>query len=471
MTVQLYTFSKKDNSTAKPSGAGTQFSCVLKDSSGILAPSLEFGAGIGNPRSYNYAYISDYGRYYYVDDWTYYRGTWSASLRVDALASWKSYIGGASHYILRAADDAAWNPWVIDNKYPIIEPGRCIGNSATAPLYTNECIVLGIIGDSSHGNNRGAVNYYALTPTQSKTFFQFLMGNTGGYMDALDALFSYTFDEVFRASFDPFQYIVSARWFPVLPINYISQTAVIVGKLPISVSPAIADTRLLPADAMEILGPFTITIPKHPQIPTRGDYLSAPPYSQYVLEVQPFGRIPIDGSLLCGYTTLSGYVYVDMITGKSLLVVEASNTGGSAHVGSWPGQIGVDVQIAQITSNFIDNVANQLGNAIEAGMSENYFGVAQAAIGTITDTRYQLSSSGCNGSNLPYILYNPMLELYYHDVAAADVDHLGRPCCRVNTISSYAGYMICADGDVAAPATQPELDTIRAALTSGFYYE
>lgn len=472
MEVKLYTFAKKDDSTARPSGTGTAKTCVLKDASGILAPTIRLDPSIGNPRSYNYAYISDFGRYYFIREWTYYRGEWEAALAVDVLASWKTEIGNTSAYILRATGDSAWSPWVVDNKYPMIAASETLGSDFADP-WTGECIVLGVIGDSSHGNNRGAVNYYALTAAQAKTFFQFLMGNTGGYMDALDALFSYTFDEVFRASFDPMQYVVSARWYPFNVTNYTAQTALVVGKLPISVSPGIADLKMLPPVPIQSIGPLTCSIPVHPQVATRGSYLMAPPYSRYVLEFQPFGRIEINGSLLANQNTLECTVFCDIITGKAQLNVRAYNSGGgtSNYIGSFQGSLGSDVQIAQLTTNFFQNVYNKAQDAIISAATENYFGIATAAIGTVVDTRYQLSSAGSDGSMLPYVLAYPRLELHYNRVVDADNVHFGRPCCKVATISSFPGYIICAEGDVAAGATQEELETIRAHLTSGFYYE
>ena len=59
MTVNFYTFSKRQNSTASPiSAAAESFSCTLKDSSGVLRPVLEiYKQATWNPTALNYAYI------------------------------------------------------------------------------------------------------------------------------------------------------------------------------------------------------------------------------------------------------------------------------------------------------------------------------------------------------------------------------------------------------------------------------
>ena len=118
MTVNFWAFTKKSNSTARPSATPAQsLDCKLKDQSGVLRPVLEV-AGISNPSSLNYAQIPVYGRYYYVTDWTYYRGIWEASLQVDAMATYKLVIGSESKYVLRSS--YASTPSAIDTLYPAL---------------------------------------------------------------------------------------------------------------------------------------------------------------------------------------------------------------------------------------------------------------------------------------------------------------------------------------------------------------
>ena len=106
MTVTFWNFSKKSNSTARPSGtaAGT-FDVKLKDACGILHPVLEIYKDASfNPHNWNYAYIASWGRYYYVSDWQWVLGRWECTLDVDALASYRTEIGNASKYILRSEE-------------------------------------------------------------------------------------------------------------------------------------------------------------------------------------------------------------------------------------------------------------------------------------------------------------------------------------------------------------------------------
>lgn len=464
MDVVFYTFAKRDNSTKRPAG-GTTFNCVLKDSSGVLSPQIEIST-TGNPRSYNYAYIPDFGRYYYVAEWTYFRGTWTASLRVDVLASWKDSIGASSQYILRAADETIWDEYILDNKYPASTEMSYSYSQAADDVYDSSSLVLGVITSDGTAGTRGAAKYYALTSGEAAAIFNWLIGDSyDSYIESLGRAFSGVVDDLFRATYNPMQFIVSAKWFPFTVIGMYH--TMYVGKL--STGMQVRDLMGAPDHSFST----TFTIPKHPLIDTRGKYLSSAPFSFYVLEFQPFGRIEIDGSMLSKFENLRCDGTVDLISGESILYVTAYNDGGTSfEIGSYSCKMGADVAIGQATSNVLQNTVVSLGRAAANAAAENWFGVADAAISAVTDLRTQMNGRGCEGSFLPQGLRRPRLNLYYHNVPNRDVQQFGLPVCGIYQISSVGiGYVQCATGDVEAPATLTELESIKGYLISGFYYE
>ena len=96
MNVLFYNHAKRNNSTKLPT-EGVNIPCVLKDECFVTSPVLELKTA--ERPTYNYAYIADFGRYYYVNDWTYYRGIWSCNLSVDVLTSWRSNILGTTAFV------------------------------------------------------------------------------------------------------------------------------------------------------------------------------------------------------------------------------------------------------------------------------------------------------------------------------------------------------------------------------------
>ena len=186
--------------------------------------------------------------------------------------------------------------------------------------------------------------------------------------------------------------------------------------------------------------------------------------------MQPYGRIELDGSLLMDADTLSFTVRVDMISGDSLLFITATGTDYSATVGTYSAKVGADVQIGQSTSNIVQTAANDAMKAAAAAATDNYFGVAEAAISGATDVRFQGTVRGSVGSFLSG-LDTPVLHLYYRDAVDMYATTFGYPVCKSSKISSAASFMICATGDVAFAGTSEEHRAVASFLTSGFFYE
>lgn len=72
LSVKFYSVSKAVNSTALPTGAAlAEYECRMLDACSILRPVILLNVGPqANPTGANYAYISEYSRYYWVSDWT-----------------------------------------------------------------------------------------------------------------------------------------------------------------------------------------------------------------------------------------------------------------------------------------------------------------------------------------------------------------------------------------------------------------
>ena len=100
MTVKLWkTFSKRLNSTKRPSDpAAAELTCRLKDNTSVHDPVLEIAT---NDFGYEYVYISDFGKYYFVRDVVSKAyGLCDYHLTEDVLATYKTPIGQTQAHIL-----------------------------------------------------------------------------------------------------------------------------------------------------------------------------------------------------------------------------------------------------------------------------------------------------------------------------------------------------------------------------------
>ena len=104
MVINLYAgFHKKRNSTLRPDEhiEVQTVSGYMKEPFSILRPifNLQNFPPNGRPYFYQYAYVPTFGRYYFVEDWSFEGGLWNVSLSVDVLATYRTAIGENNLYV------------------------------------------------------------------------------------------------------------------------------------------------------------------------------------------------------------------------------------------------------------------------------------------------------------------------------------------------------------------------------------
>ena len=75
INVVLYSFVKRENSTKQPSSGGTTYSCTMIDDTSLMNPVFKLSIG-SNPIGKNYAYVADFGRYYFIREINTYQNFW-----------------------------------------------------------------------------------------------------------------------------------------------------------------------------------------------------------------------------------------------------------------------------------------------------------------------------------------------------------------------------------------------------------
>lgn len=91
-TISLFKTSSENNRVVKTLTDEKQLSGELRNQTSVLNPSIRIESA-DNISTYNYAYISEFGRYYYITDIVSVRtNCWIVSLRCDVLMSYKDEI-------------------------------------------------------------------------------------------------------------------------------------------------------------------------------------------------------------------------------------------------------------------------------------------------------------------------------------------------------------------------------------------
>ena len=462
--VNLYSLEKRDNSTKQPTGTGTEYNCVLKDGCGILNPTIKLDMGLtSDPSGYNYAYIAAFERYYFIEEWYFEDALWTASMRVDVLATYKTQIGSASLYVLRAA--GAHNGNIIDTLYPAKTGCSFASDTKTNPWNTTGIFVVGIVTQDAAF---GSMDYYVMTAAELRSMCLALTDPT----TIIDS--TYDFDLMDASAglqlslVDPMQYIKTCIMLPVAAtdITNLGTSATI------NVYRWAAGTGKKVYPTSRITKSFTFTIQDHPDTSGRGNYVNSKPYTNITLTAPPFGCIDIDSSVTCNATNLYVDIELDPITGKGILVI----TCKGIVLNRIEAQIGVPISLSSVTRDYIGAASSALGS-IGGMIGSAMVGSVGGAIGSLSGIGNAIESlmprANTIGTTGTFAANHGDFRLDFQFFRPVDDDntHNGRPLCDVRTLSTLSGYQLIQDGDVAISGTATEDAKIRAYLEGGYYYE
>lgn len=498
MLIRMYAFRKRINSTKKPTSndelgeLSFLSECTLKDLTSVIAPqvALIFPEHKLSPSTYNYAYIPSFHRYYFVTDIVFDHNRVIYTLACDVLATYWETLKGTTQYILRSA--SAGDLSIVDNLYPVtakISHGYTLTTGWSYDSLSTGYYVLGIINKAT--DTVGCVSYYVMTSAQFAGLRSALMTDYA-YMGISATEIS---QELSRAIINPFQYIVSCKWFPEKP-----PTAGEVSTISVSGWDFTGGSASKLASAAVIIKQFTIDVPIHPQI-SRGKWLDFRPYSNFYFLFPPFGVIQIDPTKLTENRKLDVFVRIDCISGIGHLNISCQGKGAPL-IYSADCNIGVDIQLAQqsVAKSILSDVQNAVGSIAQGAISGGKVGAvlgassallssstAQGAIAGLVQgiatgdfsnvgsaalaANSELSVKGQNGGIADY-RGTPALFYQFANIVDGDNEDLGTPCCKKLQLSGLSGFTTVMRPDIdMVLATQPEIAALTAYLSNGFFIE
>lgn len=492
MEIIFYYHRKKVNSTALPI-QGTFKNCSIKDVSSLINPYIEIAENLSVAPPWNYCYIPAYNRYYWIIEWTWERGFWSAELSVDVLASYRETIFNSTLYVVRSASNYDGN--IIDKIYPTKIDNELIRVPLAQPwsvdvIPTNGTFVIGVTAPS--GGYFGSMNYYAMSQS--------------GYAKLCDYLSSQavTTEEGFneddcslalqKALVDPFQYIKSCKWIP-LAYNDTNFKGVHRTSLPIyqwSVDVGACTQLVKCYGSVE----FNVDMRRHPQTNDRGMFVNYEPYTNINMFLPPFGTFPLDTT----YTGInrSGFqvsMLVDYITGGGAYYVQVLDPESRqcGIIANGYGQVAVDMQLSQVNTSMMGLAFTKAGVGVDelvSGLSlgqmtptdtigenpiSNVGGIIRNAgmqsIGNAVQARFSKAvTSGTQGGFSSYA-HVPYIDYQFFTLVDDDINEEGRPLMKNVRLGNLNGYCICKNGDVAIGGTAQEQNAIKTYLESGVYIE
>lgn len=465
MNVVFYNHAKRNNSTKLPTG-GVTIQCALKDACSVVSPVLEIKTA--TRPDYNYAYISDFGRYYYVTEWIYDKGIWSCSLSVDVLTSWRDEIKATKAQVLFSS--SLYNMNVMDNRL------------ASVGTYTRESKTADFVGTLSGQNvtpsgtfainalsntstwSTGATTTYFMTYQQMQAFARELVSPS--VWEGLKQFFN-----------NPMDGITECYYIPLDISKFIDLT--VDGEVQIGDYTFPSATAKKAVSTNFALKSYTTSI----DIPwLYSDFRRLPPYTELTMFVPFCGAKPINPEMVYKIDQLFIDYSVDIVTGN----VQAIVYNKEELLEEFSGNCKITLPVGQ-TQSRAENVIGATGGAITAiagfasgNVALGATGVLSAISSVITPASVK-TTGGMSGTVLGAILGNDLKRWQKFRLSATSRDTadepenmratLGSALNKVTTLSNLTGYVQCYGASVNASATSGEIAMVNDYLNSGIYLE
>ena len=458
MTLKTWSFSKKHNSTAQPTGASRDYTVRMKENTSIESPVFILGTGIDAGISY----CQFSGNYYFVDDIVLISADQvELHCSIDVLATHKAAIGAYTCHVSRCASATHYDTMIYDSAVSqsqeiVIERSVNSRMFASGWYSADGTFVLKVVG--AYGSNTGGICMYVLTKAELEEVLDFMFTDSN-FTDVLT-------DSMVKSFFNPFQYIVGLQWFPFSKTAYGTFDA---GAVKFGWWATTKTTYSILRD-QTLSGGGNITIPELFYNDFRSYHNG---FTQMSLFIPSVGLINLDPSLLSrAGMNLSLSINIDLATGNTLCNLWRDDSLTLFDlIASYHGRIGCNIPIGQVNGEFGSLVsgAAQVGIGVATKDMATAVSGAQGVIGSYNPPSSVIGNWGGRESENYQTMAILSMRTYRSGELLTNV--YGRPCNRNLQIGVLSGFVQCQNASIALAAPDTEIDRVNAYLNSGFYYE
>ena len=467
MNIYLYSFSKRKNSTAVPSGDGTTVSCVLKEATSYKNPS--FLLQDKPDRSVNYVKWED--AYYWINDITYETNNlWRISCSMDILGTYRSEISATRCFIEYGSGG---NSRLVDPRL-----AKCVNaseTSATAALPASlidqyGCVIANVTGL----NCSGPVGF--IGGTLAASALREVLNDAYNWYDQVSGFDVSSVESAIKSlgniafSGSAADNLHNAYWVPMLP-TFGSSRNLFLG---------LYDTGLTCylLNVAETFGTgATISVPKAPNVYQRNSQ-----YSDYNLYIPFIGNVSLSADILADEASLTLEFSCAPVTGDFTCLVR---TASGKVLGTYGTTLRMEIPLssAGVSAGNLANTISSAAGAIRAGASAGaeiggvvggVVGGVAGATGALMGIEGSTSSIGGLGSiaswNLSQLIKLTCSYWDYSDSYSNLSPIIGNPLFKVDTISNHT-YVKTGAGSVSSGAYGSSINEINSLLSGGVYIE
>ena len=474
MKVRFYDFSKRRNSTKQPPSTGyTEKEVYLKESTSIKNPSFVMNA---TNFSWNYAYIPDWNRYYFVDDIiSITKDTTQYDLTEDVLATNKSAIGSTVARIAYAS--TLYDAEIIDNRINVHTTKQIKGSlpSQASGFNSTGCYVLTVYNNALTPASTGFSQSYVMSQDNIYKVKSWL-----GESAVMNSLANYflgsPLEAIFGCIWVPFDYsAVSGTGVDHVVIGNQSST-LWVGTYGNINAKLLAGTGIVS---------YTATLPIHLRY---NDFRRCQPYTTGSLYLPGIGSVDInlnewfnEANIYVSYNFeyATGNVSYLIFNSTGMIMQTATcNVASQCPLGQVTSDGGR--MISAITTSPGKIGGGAIGGFVSGGIGGAIMGAGGGLLKAAGDMVLAFSGrgtsiSGSSGSRMSSLIP----EITYTEVSCDTEDcdstsyiaQRGRPVAVTHAISNHSGFVCCDGASVSIGGESWERDEVNAYLNGGFFYE
>lgn len=450
MEITFWNFSKRSNSTKKPTADGKTISFIYKDLNDLHNPIIEVVAW----SNWNYAKIGSI--YFFVEKVeTISAKLFRVSLKIDLLATYKDNVLSTKARVLYSTQ--AYDKNLLDNR--VIASGKFVQLDSWKVL-------------DPFASTDGT---YAITVISNAVFATgfattYFMSKAEMYKLVTKLLKPDTWEAIKQWWENPMDAIIECYWLPINVGAYISlgNSNIVIGEY---------DTEIVghpPLTALTEISPEPFTL----EIPWRyDDFRNLSPYTTLDIYIPGCGLHSLSPSDFYNWTTMTVIYAIDVSTGNMQVAIKShrgivSNISGNIKV-----ILPIGKQQSRITS-LVNFGAGAIATAALAISGHPAAAVTSGAyaVSNVLTPRETVNNAALNGSFLSNVIYGVSITLI---VTARDTDidpntlseTNGRPNGKIMKLSELSGFVQTENASVAIIGFASEQHSINSLLNGGIYIE
>lgn len=444
--IILFHFSKRKNSTKRPTGQGTRVPCLLKSNTTFQNPVFKLKLSLDSALQYNYLQWADH--YYFISSTVSLNNDMvEISASEDVLATYRTEISNYTCFIERSAkqttlaNDSMYiptNDWVSQSTI-VGQPINTFVNGYARNYLLRTISVKGI-------------STYYVTGSQLDNLMEFIY-TYGNIPDVIESAIT-------RLLFNPFQYIVDLKWLPFRLSSFYNISD--------SIKLGYWDSDITAALINDATCTFSYDLSLGNPLYADTDFrFYNPAFSKYSVKLPFVGVIPINPTKTNKGQLKATYNF-DAVSGMS----DVWLTSGANEYAHFQCQLAVPVQIGYATTN-IGQLTTSLIDTATSAVTMNPIKATTSIVDAFQSVTAPEPNMVGTVGNISSILNNMDANSICYACISIDPDGASEGYIDgvIRSISALSGFVKCRNASIQIAGFEGDQEQVNSYLNNGFYFE